>query len=277
VFDLRKFPFDRQALVVRVSTTWDEKKLQFRRNSGEAVLQAFGDYNLQDYELTSARIVDVTSTDPRDGWYATRSDAGSSTSGARYSSAFLIQTVSRNPGFYLLNLYLPTFLISSCSFAAFAFLVDEFAGRSAILVTLLLTAVAFKQVIAHSLPRVPYITYLDRYVLTGLTLIIVVGIVQASFAAASICVFKPERRPSLCSPEFFGGVPPRHVDDGDHIALIVSSITWVVYHLLEMFLIIRAIHSDAGAGVRKEVTLGQDESQSVKLPVKNETKEEAKT
>jgi len=281
VFDLRNFPFDQQSLVIRVSSTWDEKKVQFRANPVDPVLQSYGDYNLQDYSLTTGRVVDVTSRDSRDDCYTTRSDAGSSTSGVRYNSAFLIQVVARNPGFYLLNLYLPTFLISSCSFACFAFVVDEFAGRSAILVTLLLTVVAFKQVIGQHLPRLPYLTYLDRYVLTGLSLVVIVGILTSSLAAASVCVDTPTRKPTLCGQVLLGTLDHQYVDYGDFICLVATSITWAFYQLFEVFMIFRARREDTGT-IRKEVDLPPEQEliPSVKLAVETksavETKEEQK-
>jgi hypothetical protein len=282
VFDLRQFPFDQQSLVIRVCSTWDEKKVQFRANPVDPVLRSYGDYNLQDYELTTGHIVDVTSRDSRDHCYATRSDAGSSTSGSRYNSVFLIQVVSRNPGFYLLNLYLPTFLISSCVFSCFAFVVDEFGGRSAILVTLLLTVVAFKQVIGHHLPRLPYLTYLDRYVLAGLSLVVIVGILTASLAAAAVCVANPTRKPTLCGADLLGTLDHQYVDYGDFVCLVAASITWLCYQFFEMYMIFRARRIDYGS-IRKDVDLPPSEQEMATTSVKVvetkvavETKEEAK-
>jgi hypothetical protein len=231
---------------------------------------------LSDYELAGGRVVDVESDDPKDDCYATRSNASGSTTGARYNSAFLIQKVSRNPAFYLINLYLPTFLICTSAFAAFAFIVDQFDGRSNILVTLLLTVVAFKQVIGNSLPRLPYLTYLDRYVLVGLWLVVSVGIIQSALAAAAVCVDTPQRKPTLCGAQLLGTLDHTYVDQGDFWSLVVAAVIWAVYHCWELFMILRARQEDT-RGIRRDVSVhskgpGEHELVSMKTEAKEEKK-----
>jgi len=235
-FDLRQFPFDQQALFIRISSGWDESKVQFIISPrDEPCRQAYDDYNLPDYELVSSRIADVHSLDTRDKRYMCRSDISSSNSGVRYNSIFLVQNVSRNPEFYVLNLYLPAFLISSSAFTAFVFAVEDFNGRSTVLMTLLLTAVAFKQVIGQNLPRLPYITYLDRYALMSLALIVLIGIIAAAESTAAVCVEAPERRPTLC-PQL-SGLDHSGLDHADHVCLIVVSVCWAFYQVIEGVLI----------------------------------------
>jgi len=236
-FDLRQFPFDQQALFIRISSQWDEGKVQFVTSTREAPCRlAYDDYNLPDYGLVSARIADVHSLDARNARYLCRSDGSSSNSNVRYNSIFLIQNVSRHPEFYVLNLYLPTFLISSSGFIAFVFAVEDFNGRASVLMTLLLTVVAFKQVIGQNLPRLPYVTYLDRYALMSLALIVLIGIIAAAESTAAVCVEAPTRRPTLC-----GAVLPtldfNYLDRVDWICLIVVSVLWGCYQILEGVLI----------------------------------------
>jgi len=185
------------------------------------------------------RIADVYSTDTRDAKYLCRSDTSSSNSGVRYNSIFLIQNISRDPSFYLLNLYLPTLLISSSAFISFVFYVEDFNGRSSVLMTLLLTVVAFKQVIGQNLPRLPYITYLDRYALISLALIVLIGVIASALSTAAVCVEAPQRKPTLCS-EVLPTLDHRFVDHADYICLVVVSIIWVAYQLFEMVLIVKA-------------------------------------
>jgi len=237
IFDLRRFPFDRQHLVVRVSSTWDEKKVQFRSSQTDTISSVIADYNIQDYQLAGTHIVDVTAGGTR---YATRSDPGSSTSGVRYNSIFLVQTVQRNPGFYMFNLYLPTFLIASFAFAVFAFVVDDFSGRSSIIVTVLLTVVAFKQGIKQYVPSLPYVTYGDRYILAGLGMVIIIAIETASLAAASLCVSGPQRRPTLCGATVLGSLKYANVDFADAVCWAADVGVWLGYHLVEAILIGRA-------------------------------------
>jgi len=239
LFDLRKFPFDQQALFIRISSGWDETKVQFVTAAKDACREVFEDYNLMDYDLVGNRIVDVCCTDPRDARYLCRSATSSSNSGARYNSIFLIQNVSRAPGFYVLNLYLPTLLISSSAFVAFVFYVEDFNGRSSVLMTLLLTVVAFKQVIGQNLPRLPYLTYMDRYALVSLALVVLIGIITSALSTAAVCVVSPTRRPTLCT-SVLPSLDYHNVDHADYVCLVVVSVLWMFYHLVETYLILKA-------------------------------------
>jgi len=239
-FNLRKFPFDRQHLAVRVSTMWDEKKVQFRRSETEAVRQAFTDCALQDYKLTQARLVDVNTPPHSEFRHAARSDPGTSTSGVRYSSAYCVQVVQRYPGYYLFNLYLPTFLISSFALSVFAFTVDQFDGRSNVIVTVLLTIVAFKQAMKQMIPTLQYVTYVDRYILAGLGLVILVAIETACLSAGAVCVATPARKPTLCGAEVLGSLEFGFVDQADQICWAVDVGLWLVYNLIEGLLIANA-------------------------------------
>jgi hypothetical protein len=214
--------------------------VQFVQAKRDACRETFDDYNLMDYDLIGNRIADVYSTDCRDARYLCRSDTSSSNSAVRYNSIFLIQNVSRHPGFYVLNLYLPTLLISSSAFTAFVFYVEDFGGRSNVLMTLLLTVVAFKQVIGQNLPRLPYITYLDRYALVSLALIILIGVIASALSTAAVCVTAPERRPTLCTIVFPHVIDHTGVDHADHVCLVVIAVGWMVYQILELFFIVKA-------------------------------------
>jgi hypothetical protein len=252
LFDLRTFPFDQQALFIRISSGWDERKVQFVTAPKDACRETYEDYNLMDYDLIANRIADVYSTDSRDARYLCRSDTSSSNSGVRYNSIFLIQTVLRQPGFYVLNLYLPTLLISSSAFTAFVFYVEDFGGRSTVLMTLLLTVVAFKQVIGQNLPRLPYITYLDRYALVSLALVVVIGVMQSALSTAAVCVEAPTRKPTLCM-DVLPSLDHRSVDHADYVCLVVVSILWTVYQFGEIFLILKARHIEQRGAALEEV------------------------
>jgi len=139
----------------------------------------------------------------------------------------------------LLNLYLPTLLISSSAFIAFVFYVEDFDGRSSVLMTLLLTVVAFKQVIGQNLPRLPYITYLDRYALVSLALIVLIGVIAAALSTAAVCVDAPQRKPTLCT-DVLPTLDNQYIDHADYVCLVVVSIFWLVYQILELVLIIIA-------------------------------------
>lgn len=65
---------------------------------------------------------------------------------------------------WLKNVILLLWLICSCAFAAFSLAPEDLGDRFGIVLTLLLTATAFKFVVSDSLPKVTYMTVLDKYV-----------------------------------------------------------------------------------------------------------------
>lgn len=74
--------------------------------------------------------------------------------------------MKRKPGFYIWNIVIPFGMIVTLSFASFAFSVwDRCDVRMQVAVTMLLSAVAFKFVAIQTLPSIPYLTLLDKYIL----------------------------------------------------------------------------------------------------------------
>jgi len=56
--------------------------------------------------------------------------------------------------------------ISLLGLTSFALTQDDLGDRLNLLITLILTAVAFGVIVTSSLPNVPYLTYLDKYILS---------------------------------------------------------------------------------------------------------------
>jgi len=75
---------------------------------------------------------------------------------------------ARRPAYFIWNIFSVTMLIAALSFVTFAVNPDLVQNRLQLTFTLVLTTVAFKFVINQSLPRISYLTYLDRYVLATL-------------------------------------------------------------------------------------------------------------
>jgi hypothetical protein len=73
--------------------------------------------------------------------------------------------VQRIANYYLQNIVLIMFLLSLLGPLAFVLDVDAVGDRLSTILTLLLTAVAFKYVISSALPKVPYNTLMDYFIL----------------------------------------------------------------------------------------------------------------
>nr|CAH8821898.1 unnamed protein product [Trichobilharzia regenti] len=75
---------------------------------------------------------------------------------------------ARRPGYFYWNVFLIMFMISGLAFATFAVSPDKAELRLRLSFTLILTSVTFKYVITQSLPKISYLTYMDKYVLMSL-------------------------------------------------------------------------------------------------------------
>ncbi|XP_052813164.1 cys-loop ligand-gated ion channel-like isoform X4 [Mya arenaria] len=78
---------------------------------------------------------------------------------------------ARRPGYFVWNIFMITFLICSLAFATFSVEKDKPQNRLQLSFTLVLTAVAFKSVVNSSLPRISYLTYMDKYLLVSMVML----------------------------------------------------------------------------------------------------------
>ena len=85
----------------------------------------------------------------------------------------LILTVKRNWGFYTHNIMSVMLAICLVSNVVFAIPPEDLADRLSVVLTSLLTAVAFKLVVEENIPKLSYSTLLDKY-LNGLFAVLVV-------------------------------------------------------------------------------------------------------
>ncbi|XP_048778751.1 cys-loop ligand-gated ion channel-like isoform X2 [Ostrea edulis] len=78
---------------------------------------------------------------------------------------------ARRPGYFVWNIFLVTFLICTLAFATFSVKKTLPQNRLQLSFTLVLTAVAFKSVVNSSLPRISYLTYMDKYLLAAMIML----------------------------------------------------------------------------------------------------------
>jgi len=84
--------------------------------------------------------------------------------------------VVRRHKYYTVNLMVLMAAICSVGFMGYAIPPEEFNDRSALVLTILLTAVAFKFAVSDQLPKVPYMTVLDLFYLCNLALLLAIMI-----------------------------------------------------------------------------------------------------
>ncbi len=155
-YDLRRFPFDRQTLVLAVeSYAYDDNSV--RMVSDDLHVSFAKGLELPEWTIKSTvqRVENVE---------VLRSNAPVS------RLLFEIE-IARRPGFYLWKVMLPLLLIVALSWSIFWMTDEPLAGRSRITATGVLTIVAYQFAIAESLPRVNYLTLLDQLMLTSFVLL----------------------------------------------------------------------------------------------------------
>eukprot|EP01083_Nonionella_stella_P203738 743192_1 len=90
--------------------------------------------------------------------------------------------VQRLYGVYLSKIIFLMFLTTAGAFLVFTMGEDAIADQYGLLVTLLLAAVAVQFVVGTYVPNLPYLTYLDYYVLISFVMVFVVGLAVALLA-----------------------------------------------------------------------------------------------
>lgn len=145
--DLRRFPFDRQKLDVRVTSfTYDADKLVFEANTGKLGFEPESTFE-------GLRVTRVTAGDylhTLAGW------------AEAYSEFRAVIEVERNAGFYFWTVFGPVILIFLISCAVYLVPPDQIADRISICLTALLACIATQFALSFSLPQISYMTLIDR-------------------------------------------------------------------------------------------------------------------
>lgn len=212
-FDITSFPFDDQVLSIHVSSYWSDSVVKFRQemsigNSISSALSNFADsgqWVLQQYILSDVMDMKDTketiSTEIREPLFQFHVHA------------------QRKYNYYLWNIAAMVNMISFLAFTSFAIDRDDIGKRLSVSLTLLLTVVAFKNFVSSILPKVSYLTLLDKYVLFNVAFIFLVAIENA----------------------VVGKVGEDEQDKYDSAFLLVSIVVYVLYQTVFIIASIRAV------------------------------------
>jgi hypothetical protein len=161
---LRRFPFDRQVLTVRIGSFEDETLMRFRVKN-ELVMVGDG-----------AFLTDWTIRQP-----AARVDSHRYVPGQETYPRFLYQVeVERRSTFYVWRVMLPLTLLAIVPWAAFWFEPVGLQPQISTCMASLIALVAFNFAVDFALPKLVYLTLIDRHALLGF------GFVVASIAVVTI-------------------------------------------------------------------------------------------
>eukprot|EP00466_Bigelowiella_natans_P012483 jgi/Bigna1/68406/fgenesh1_pg.6_\ len=155
--ELHRFPYDRQFLQMQMLCNFEDWRFLDQPLSDWKVPDRYAETTCMvylaprmhtQYELFTP-LVDLKA----------KSVSGENT---RSSVLFGIR-VQRYQSYFATNMVFPLFLITSLSLSALLIPPSEIADRIATILTLLLTTVAFKFILASELPPMSYMTYIDKY------------------------------------------------------------------------------------------------------------------
>jgi hypothetical protein len=166
--DLRRFPFDRQLLEVRIeSFLWNESEMIF---AADPVRIGFNPESTFE-GLVVKRAASELRRSMVAGW------------GTSFSEFVALIEVERRATFYIWTLFAPLALIFLISCTVFVVDIDNFHDRVGISLTALLACIATQFAMSFNLPQIEYLTIIDRIFLVTyfcVALGVLISTVQAS-------------------------------------------------------------------------------------------------
>ena len=157
IFHVRHFPFDDHRLRIELqqdsSRTWDTFDLTVCN-----VLMHRTALEQQEWTIRSPKVM-----------------RGSPS----HRTSYVHLTISRKSSYYTTNIFAIVVMIAFMSFFCFLVPVEEIANRVNIVITLILTTVAFKFSISNSVPKVGYSTHLDTYLFCSMFHLFFVATISA--------------------------------------------------------------------------------------------------
>ena len=171
--DLRKFPFDRETLEVRIqSFTWTRDQMIFVPDPARIGFNPRSTYEELDVSQVSSEVRQRELT----GWTPAQS----------YSEFAALIEVERRPIFYLWTVFAPVILIFLISCAIFAVDIENLHDRIGIGLTALLACIAMQFTVSFNLPQVSYLTVIGWMFLVTyfcITVAILISTIQATVLA----------------------------------------------------------------------------------------------
>ncbi|MCX6357964.1 MAG: hypothetical protein NT045_08855 [Candidatus Aureabacteria bacterium] len=175
--NLRRFPFDEQSLAVRLqSFLWDDQMVRFvpdPKHLGYSPGETFDDLNVRG---VTAAVAGVRLRD----WDQTYSE---------FTATIL---TTRNYRFYIWRVFFPAILIMLISCTVYFMEIDDLYSRVNISLTCLLACIATQFAISFNLPRISYLTPIDKlYMITY-------GCIAISVAISTLEIFFYKRNHPHC-------------------------------------------------------------------------------
>ncbi len=146
-FDFRHFPFDTQLFEIHLDSMFPLDQYLFKELAGYSRVNE--DLGEEEWLVTG---------------YSTRISSSEETSGVSSSRLTLSFTAKRHVVYYITKIFIPVALIIIVSW--FTFFLKDYSKRIDLSGANLLIFIAFNFTIAHELPKLGYITFLDAFLVS---------------------------------------------------------------------------------------------------------------
>ncbi|KAF0300116.1 Glycine receptor subunit alpha-2 [Amphibalanus amphitrite] len=166
---LRKFPFDNQTCSVLLES-WQHSTSEMVMTWEEKLPFSTDDISLAEYSLTDIRVTNATFHFPQTTifsdlqWRVGRAEA-------YYSRLVLDFFMSREPGYYLLDYYIPSGFLVIVSWVSFWLSPEAAPARVTLGTSTMLTFITLSNTIKNSLPKVSYTKFVDVWLFICTTFI----------------------------------------------------------------------------------------------------------
>nr|XP_023691892.1 gamma-aminobutyric acid receptor subunit beta-3-like isoform X2 [Paramormyrops kingsleyae] len=165
MMDLRRYPLDEQNCTLEIeSYGYTTDDIEFYWKGGEDAVKGVArielpQFSIVDYRLVSRNVVFSTGAYPR------------------LSLSFRLK---RNIGYFILQTYMPSILITILSWVSFWINYDASAARVALGITTVLTMTTINTYLRETLPKIPYVKAIDLY-LMGCFVFVFLALLEYAF------------------------------------------------------------------------------------------------
>nr|XP_040028634.1 gamma-aminobutyric acid receptor subunit beta-2a isoform X3 [Gasterosteus aculeatus aculeatus] len=165
MMDLRRYPLDEQNCTLEIeSYGYTTDDIEFYWRGGEGAVSGVDrielpQFSIVDYKLISTNVVFSTGSYPR------------------LSLSFKLK---RNIGYFILQTYMPSILITILSWVSFWINYDASAARVALGITTVLTMTTINTHLRETLPKIPYVKAIDMY-LMGCFVFVFLALLEYAF------------------------------------------------------------------------------------------------
>ncbi|XP_051472715.1 gamma-aminobutyric acid receptor subunit beta-1 isoform X2 [Apus apus] len=165
MMDLRRYPLDEQNCTLEIeSYGYTTDDIEFYWNGGESAVTGVNNielpqFSIVDYKMVSKRVEFTTGAYPR------------------LSLSFRLK---RNIGYFILQTYMPSTLITILSWVSFWINYDASAARVALGITTVLTMTTISTHLRETLPKIPYVKAIDIY-LIGCFVFVFLALLEYAF------------------------------------------------------------------------------------------------